>query len=384
MAFLVVYGILIGLLPSLGDLAANVAASNQFGYARAATETPQPITNILSTPLVIDGKTIAPGQILYPGFDADVLWKFRWYSIINQLLIWTTIALVFGALLDRFILGRAPRTAPGEAPCPGKTASPGRRRAHRPSRAGDIGPALTAGEGGQVLDDLAALGPFFAVRAHPPGQAPAVALAARQRACRPARAAGGAHRSRSGRCWPPAAAARSARSTPRVAASAVHLGLVARLVSPALAAAALGQRLDMRLDGLWWQDELGGPVPLSVPVPAPATSPGPRDWHRELLAGVIAPLTTATSRLVPVSDRVLRGNVASGDQRRRRPGGPVPAGAGRPGAGGGPALFASPWLAGEPSPPGPAFRRSSCCLFYRLAPGSRSAICGDCILNKGS
>ena len=104
-AFLVVYGILIGLLPSLGNLPANVAASNQFGYARAATETPQPITNILSTPLVIDGRTIAPGQILYPGFDADVLWKFRWYSLINQALIWLTIALVFGGLLERFLDG---------------------------------------------------------------------------------------------------------------------------------------------------------------------------------------------------------------------------------------------------------------------------------------
>jgi hypothetical protein len=118
-AFLVVYGVLVGLLPSLGDLPANVAAGDQFGYARAATETPQPISNILSTPLVINGKTIAPGQIVYPGFDADVLWKFRWYSVINQLLVWTTIALVFGALLDRFILGRTPRTAPGGDSVPG-------------------------------------------------------------------------------------------------------------------------------------------------------------------------------------------------------------------------------------------------------------------------
>jgi len=102
-AFLVVYGVLIGLLPSLGNLAANVAHSDQFGYARAATETPQPITNILSTPLHVNGKTVAPGQILYPGFDADVLWKFRWYSLINQLLIWTVTGLVFGALLERYL-----------------------------------------------------------------------------------------------------------------------------------------------------------------------------------------------------------------------------------------------------------------------------------------
>jgi hypothetical protein len=87
-------------LPSLGDLPANVAASSQFGYARAATETPQPITNILSIPLVVNGKTIAPGQVVYPGFDPDVLWKFRWYSVINQALIWLTTALVFGACLS--------------------------------------------------------------------------------------------------------------------------------------------------------------------------------------------------------------------------------------------------------------------------------------------
>ena len=115
-AFLVAYGVLIGLLPSPGNLGANVANSDQFGYARAATETPQPITNILSRPLVIDGKTIAPGQILYPGFDADVLWKFRWYSLINQLLIWTVTALIFGTLLERYLNPPQPKvtTEPAE------------------------------------------------------------------------------------------------------------------------------------------------------------------------------------------------------------------------------------------------------------------------------
>ena len=117
-AFLVAYGVLIGLLPSLGDLPANVAASSQFGYARAAAETPQPIVNILSAPLVVDGKTIAPGQIVYPGFDADVLWKFRWYSVINQALIWLTVALVFGALLERFLGGPRREQESGQAPEP--------------------------------------------------------------------------------------------------------------------------------------------------------------------------------------------------------------------------------------------------------------------------
>ena len=105
--FLVLYGVLICVLPSLGELSANAAHADQFGFAPAATETPQPITNILSTPLTVDGKTIAPGQIVYPGFDADVLWKFRWYSLLNQVLVWTTIALVFGALIDRLVVGPA-------------------------------------------------------------------------------------------------------------------------------------------------------------------------------------------------------------------------------------------------------------------------------------
>jgi len=108
-AFLVVYGVLIGVLPSLGNLAANVAHTSQFGYVRAATETPQPITNILSHPLVVGGKTIAPGQIVYPGFDPDVLWKFRWYSILNQLLIWTVTGLIFGALLERYLTPPQPK-----------------------------------------------------------------------------------------------------------------------------------------------------------------------------------------------------------------------------------------------------------------------------------
>ena len=112
-AFAVVFGALISVLPALGDLPANVEQTSQFGFARAATETPQPITNILPTPLTIDGQTVAPGQIVYQGFDADVLWKFRWYSILNQLLVWGGIGLIFGWLLERFI--GTPTTAAPQA-----------------------------------------------------------------------------------------------------------------------------------------------------------------------------------------------------------------------------------------------------------------------------
>jgi hypothetical protein len=55
---------------------------------------------------------------VYPGFDADVLWKFRWYSVINQVLLWTVLALGFGALLDR--LDRPRRRAERPAPEPAR------------------------------------------------------------------------------------------------------------------------------------------------------------------------------------------------------------------------------------------------------------------------
>ena len=95
------FSVLIGLLPSLQNLAANVAHTSQLRDRAcrdrdAAADHQHPGQAAAD----IDGKTIAPGQIVYPGFDADVLWKFRWYSIINQLLIWTLIGLVFGTLLD--------------------------------------------------------------------------------------------------------------------------------------------------------------------------------------------------------------------------------------------------------------------------------------------
>jgi FhuF-like iron-sulfur protein len=258
-----------------------------------------------------------------------------------------------------------------------------------------------------VLGELAALGPFFAVASHEPG-APAVAP---WRRASELAAPGGALRERIAAVRAALAAQPGGRSRPagaidpRVAASVTHLGLAARLIAPALGAAVIGHDLDLRLDVLWWQDTLGGPVPLSVPVPVPAdappaapVSPGtppaapalagavPRaDPGRDaasvahrFLDEVIAPLTRATRELVPVSSRVLWGNVASGVNSAARQ-----AAASRPDrawrvAGD---WFASPLLAGERQPPGPDFRRSSCCLIYKVAPGGPAAVCGDCVLN---
>jgi hypothetical protein len=101
-AFLVAFSILIGLLPSLGNLPANVAQQGQFGFARASTETPQPITDL-------------DGHLVYPGFDADVLWRFRVYSVINQAIIWGTIGLVFGVLVERVVGAGKPDPIPGDS-----------------------------------------------------------------------------------------------------------------------------------------------------------------------------------------------------------------------------------------------------------------------------
>jgi hypothetical protein len=239
------------------------------------------------------------------------------------------------------------------------------------------------------LDELASLGAFFAVGVHSPGAAPAApwrpgselagpsdALAARVGAVRAA------------------LAARDGRSTgdvePRVAGSAVHLGLVARLIAPALGAAVLGCPVDLRPGGLWWQDELGGAMPLSIPAsaaPAPVASASEapaaeaeRDWERRLLDETIAPVTAAVAGLVAVPGRVLWGNVASAVNTAaaqvagQRP--DLAVGAWRAAV----RMLADSRLRGEACPPGPAFRRASCCLFYRLAPGNPSAICGDCVL----
>jgi hypothetical protein len=94
-AFIVAIGIVMALLPSLGQLAANVAQ-----YGDQATETPLPLLD-------------AKGVIVSPGFPADVLFKFRLNSIIAQLILWTTIALVFAPMADKLLALLARTARPG-------------------------------------------------------------------------------------------------------------------------------------------------------------------------------------------------------------------------------------------------------------------------------
>jgi hypothetical protein len=91
-AFIVAIGIVMAVLPSLGHLSANVAE-----YGSAATETPQPLRD-------------PSGTIVYPGFAADDLYLFRLCSVGNQLILWTTIALVFAPLVSRLLGSGTSRT----------------------------------------------------------------------------------------------------------------------------------------------------------------------------------------------------------------------------------------------------------------------------------
>ena len=85
--FVAAIGVVMLLLPSFGELAAN-------REYHAATETPGPLTD-------------PSGRIVFPGFPADVLFGFRLYSIGAQLVLWAGIGLVFAPLAERLL---APKT----------------------------------------------------------------------------------------------------------------------------------------------------------------------------------------------------------------------------------------------------------------------------------
>ncbi|MDT7711481.1 MAG: hypothetical protein QOG46_170 [Pseudonocardiales bacterium] len=81
--FIVVMGLLMAALPALGQLSANVEVSGSL-----LTETPQPLKN-------------TAGVIVYPGFDADLLYRFRLYSIGAQLILWVALVLGFAPLAEK-------------------------------------------------------------------------------------------------------------------------------------------------------------------------------------------------------------------------------------------------------------------------------------------
>lgn len=97
LGFVVLVGVLMAVLPSLGQLAVNVEQ-----YGNLATETPQPLRD-------------AHGTIVFPGFDADLLFRFRLYSLGAQLLLWAVIGLGFAPLAERLLArsGTVEEVVPG-------------------------------------------------------------------------------------------------------------------------------------------------------------------------------------------------------------------------------------------------------------------------------
>lgn len=83
--YLLVMGVVFAVLPEVGHL-----RYNQITFGSYATETPQPLVG-------------RQGNIVFPGFPADVLAKFRIFSIVNQVILWGGIALIFAPLAQRLL-----------------------------------------------------------------------------------------------------------------------------------------------------------------------------------------------------------------------------------------------------------------------------------------
>jgi hypothetical protein len=170
----------------------------------------------------------------------------------------------------------------------------------------------------------------------------------------------------------------------RVAASVAHLGLAARLWSIALGCAALYGRvpdLDPRL--LRWDPDAVTPYDLRMtevrPRPADADTVADAVPHAHL-----EPLAAALRARYRLAPGLLRGNAASAlagaartlDQWARAHGRTDVADRARTLTAD---LFTHPLLAGTGTFSGTAFRRRSCCLYYRV-PGA--GVCGDCCFTR--
>ncbi|MFF5857713.1 (2Fe-2S)-binding protein [Streptomyces sp. NPDC012751] len=190
---------------------------------------------------------------------------------------------------------------------------------------------------------------------------------------------------------------------PRVAASLAHQGLAARLWSVALGCAVLyGELPDLDPRLLRWDVAATAPddLWLTLPRPLPANAADPRRPRNPartsgnpadadtlagaVLLGHLEPLTAALRARYGVAAGLLRGNAGSalagtarelGRWARARGRADVAARTRALTAG----LFAHPLLRTTGVRTGTAFRRRSCCLYYRVPGGG---LCGDCCLTR--
>ncbi|MBW5252194.1 (2Fe-2S)-binding protein [Streptomyces sp. P01-B04] len=179
-------------------------------------------------------------------------------------------------------------------------------------------------------------------------------------------------------------AARLGTTERRVAASVAHLGLAARLWSTALGSAVLSAGVPaLRAEDLHWDPRL--PAPDDLWLDGRTVLPGSAAGIRDVVQyGHLVPLGEAVRRDTPVPLRLLWGNAGSalaGAVRQlmvwaRTHGRPDAAARTRALAA---ELFDHPDLRGTGAPHGPAYRRSTCCLYYRVPGGG---LCGDCVFDE--
>ncbi|WP_405942868.1 (2Fe-2S)-binding protein [Streptomyces sp. NBC_00207] len=216
-----------------------------------------------------------------------------------------------------------------------------------------------------VLRRLAAVGPFFTVPygTEPPGPGfrPLTALYGERL---------GPYVTEVGR--------RIGSGPGRVAASTAQLGIASRLWSLGLGCAALAGRVpDLAADRVWWRLPAAGSLELWLPEPADL----PAETLGETVLGNLAVLDAGLRERFGVSQKVLRGNAASGLVGALRvlidrvPGGAAVALAGALLAEGGALAGTGSFIHEEGL--GVAFVRRSCCLYYQVPGGG---LCGDCVL----
>lgn len=258
---------------------------------------------------------------------------------------------------------------------------------HDPDHPGDP-PVTPPADRRAALEDVAGLGPFFAVSANPTEEVDPTWTPWRAFYAEPSVMAARVD----------LVAGALGTADRRVAASIALQGLAARLVSPILAVTAVHRLVPpWTPDSLRWRPAASGPWPMWESVldgwagssDRGGSASGPDDaalGHAVVDAVVdalvephLVALVEVTRAVESVSTRVLRGNVASAV---------AAAGAmvarSRPGAAGTAArvvagLLESGLLAGTGGfGAGGSFRRRSCCLYYRISGGGT---CGDCVLS---
>ena len=225
-----------------------------------------------------------------------------------------------------------------------------------------------------ALRAAAAVGAFFDVVGLPPGRG---WCTLRDLVRTPAVLDRRVARTRRGVARPPAVVADAVPL--RTAASIDLLDLAARVLSPALGAAALTSLTpQFRLDRLWLRSES---AQLAVTAPEASPTATARAAAQALYAGVVStvlvPLVDAYADRYRLSTKVLWGNVASalhGSTGVLLASGleveldPAEITA---------ALLGTKLLDRTVRSTQPRFIRNSCCLYYRI-PGA--GVCGDCLL----